>query len=267
MPPSSPSAAPLSKALTLTITVKQQICASQTCSTRFSMRVRSYLKKKKKITLLLRARRFNPPCGEPRATNHAQTCANVLFTPHFLGGLKSCIPPHPLQTTPSPLYLNQEAPRHVFFLFLFFYPFLLSCFIFLFIFCVHGATSWLLRRANHTGENRRYCWCCRRPPLKEDWQSVTSSTRLSCGCIWHRQTGEGYVHGPAVNTQQHSTRREKASVKDSSTRRYVGSTRRSDSTCYPRRLVYCASQTFRKLQGKSLPECLFRARRSQPSRT
>lgn len=130
MPPSSPSAAPLSKALTLTITVKQQICASRTCSTRFSMRVRSYLKKKKKITLLLRARRFNPPCGEPRATNHAQTCANVLFTPHFLGGLKSCIPPHPLQTTPSPLYLNQEAPRHVFFLFLFFYPFLLSCLFF-----------------------------------------------------------------------------------------------------------------------------------------
>lgn len=43
--------------------------------------------------------------------------APTCFLAYISWRTKSCIPPHPLQTTSSPLYPNQEAPRHVFFLF------------------------------------------------------------------------------------------------------------------------------------------------------
>lgn len=46
--------------------------------------------------------------------------APTCFSAYISWRTKSCIPPHPLQTTSSPLYPNQEAQRHVFFFLLFF---------------------------------------------------------------------------------------------------------------------------------------------------
>lgn len=129
--------------------------------------------------------------------------APTCFLAYISWRTKSCIPPHPLQTTSSPLYPNQEAPRHVFFLFF-------SVFF--------TETLWWLQQRRTVNKEKGVDVDVvddhRRPLLKEDWQLVTSSTRLSCGCNWYRPTGEGYVHTVQVvqftktNTRRGSWRKD-----------------------------------------------------------
>lgn len=131
--------------------------------------------------------------------------APTCFSAYISWRTKSCIPPHPLQTTSSPLYPNQEAQRHVFF------------FFFSFLFFFYGDALVITATANRKkekGVNVDVVDDHRRPLLKEDWQLVTSSTRLSSGCNWHRPTGEGYVHTVQVvqftktNTRRGSRRKD-----------------------------------------------------------
>lgn len=85
--------------------------------------------------------------------------APTCFSAYISWRTKSCIPPHPLQTTSSPLYPNQEAQRHVFFFLLFF------SFFFYGDALVITATA---NRKEEKGVNVDVVDDHRRPLLKED---------------------------------------------------------------------------------------------------
>lgn len=132
----------------------------------------------------------------------APTC---FFSHIFLGGLKRCIPPHPLQT-PPPQYLNQEAPWHV-----------SSSSPFSFVVVVLSDTEALERLTQRKeGEKKGVivdvddhssaAFFCRWRKTDSWLHPVRGS---SCGCICHRITGEGYVSTQTrynTNTWTHATR-------------------------------------------------------------
>ena len=124
----------------------------------------------------------------------APTCP---VSPHILADW-SCIPPHPLQTSSPPLYLNQEAPRYVcVFSFLFFTLFL----NFFGLYC-EGAIG---PAVDHKGGEKVFLVAEHRGPVLGERRLTVGyiqSEALSCG--WHnRRRVRAHTEADASRARSH----------------------------------------------------------------